>query len=229
MKIFDDMTFSGRPEALGRFIEMLAQSPQIGPWRRDPEAEQAYAGSGHPRFSYRCFRKNGHQEIPSALLWMFPGERGTSLRNLSGQPTSTWRVSNIVPSVQNAAFSEETYYSLLMSFREATLPLAGELGVSISVPKLDVGPEYWLTPKQESLLRFFSSNANRSTGAGHPSDRKRWNAFVIAVHHDGSRVGGSDIERILVEHEHWPERIAQELAIDFDKHIDLLRDSAKSA
>jgi hypothetical protein len=218
MKIFDDMTFSGRPEALERLITRLDQSPQIGPWKRDPEAEQSYAGYGPEPDTYRCFRTRDRTEFSDALLWLFAGEKGAS-----------WRVTNIVPAVPDAAFSEATYYSLLMSFREATLPLANETGVTISVPRLDVGPEYWLTPDQESLLQLFSRNANRSTGSAHPQDRKRWNEFVIAVHRDGSNVGGADVQRILIEHEHWPEGMAHELAIDFDKQLALLRDFAKSA
>lgn len=219
MKIFDDMTFSGRPEVLARLIDRLDQSPQVGPWKRDMEAERSYAGFGPELDKYRCFRMKDHTEFPDALLWLFAGENGGG----------TWRVTNIVPAVPNAAFSEGTYYSLLMSFREAALPLASEAGVTVSVPRLDVGPEYWLTPEQVKLLQFFSNNANRSTGAAHPQDQKRWNAFVIAVYRDGTSIGGADIERILTENEHWPERMARELAIDFDKQRSLLSDFAKSA
>jgi len=213
------MTFSGRPEALERLIARLDQSPQIGPWKRDELAEQSHALIRPAPDTDRCYRTQDHPNLPDALLWLIAREKRAS----------TWRVTNIVPAVQNAAFSEDTYYSLLISFREATLPMANEAGVLITTPRLEVGPEYWLTPKQEDLLRFFSEHANRSTGAAHPQDRKRWNAFVIAVHRDGSDVGGADVERILVEHHRWSEIIARELAIDFDKQLSLLRDFAKSA
>src|SRR6266851_2022241 len=219
MKIFDDMTFSGRPEALGRLIERLDQSPQIGPWKRDPEAEQSHATIRPAPNTDRCVRTKDQIEFPDALLWLIAREKGAS----------TWRVTNIVPTESNASFSESTYYSLLISFREATLPLASEFGVAISVPRLEVGPEYWLTPKQETLLHSFSQNANRSTGAGHPRDRERWNAFVIAVHRDGSNLDGADLKRILIEHERWPEAAATELAYLFDYEQALLNDLAKTA
>jgi hypothetical protein len=218
MKIFDDMTFSGSPEALGRLIARLDQSPQIGPWKRDPEAEQSHALDRRISDTTRCFRTKIQPE-PDALLWLFAGEKGAG----------TWRVTNIVPAISDASFKEQTYYFLLISFREAVLALANELGIKITVPHLDVGPEYWLTPDEERLLQLFSRNANRSTGAAHPQDRARWNAFVIAVHRDENNVSGADIERILIEHENWPEGTAHELAIDFDKQLSLLRDFAKSA
>ena len=219
MKIFDDMTFSGTQDALAKFIERLDQSPQIGPWMRDQEAVESHAAVRPAPDTDRCYRKQGSGDLPDALLWLIAREKRAS----------KWRVTNIVPAIQNAAFSEDTYYSLLTSFRETTLPLARECNVTISLPQLDVGPEYWLTPKQEDLLRSFSEHANRSTGSAHPQDQKRWNDFVIKVHHDGSNVGGGDIGRILIEHYHWSEHIADELAIDFDKQRALLRDFAKSA
>jgi hypothetical protein len=218
MKIFDDMTFSGTPDALAKFIERLDQSPQIGPWTRDRESEQSHAMIRPAPETDHCFRTLTDTGLPDAFLWMFPQGKMTA-----------WRVTNIVPVESNRSFSEETYYSLLISFRDATLPLAMEAGVSISTPSLHVGPEYWLTEKQVHLLDHFSQNANKSTGSAHPQDRKRWHDFIIAVHRDGSDVSGADIGRILFEHYHWSERMANELAIEFDQQLDLLRDFAKSA
>lgn len=213
------MTFEGSPDALATFIERLDQSPQIGPWTRDQEAVESHAPVRPAPDTWRCYRKKGSADLYDVLLWLIARERRAT----------KWRVTNIVPAVQNAALSEDTYYSLMISFREATLPFANEAGVKISVPQLEVGPEYWLTEKQVKLLDDFSQNANKSTGSAHPQDRKRWHDFVIAVHRDGSDVSGADIERILVEYHHWSERMAQELAIEFDQQLSLLRDFAKSA
>jgi len=218
MKIYDDMTFLGRPESLARFIRRLDESEKIGPWERDREAENSHAMIRPAPETDHCFRTLAGSGLRDAFLWMFPQES-----------KSAWRVTNVVPVESDSHFDEETYYSLLISFREATLPVAVDTGVEISTPQLHVGPEYWLTEKQVKLLDHFSQNANKSTGSAHPQDRKRWHDFVIAVHRDGSNVNGADIERILVEYYHWSERMAQELAIEFDQQLSLLRDFAKSA
>jgi hypothetical protein len=219
MKIFDDMTFEGTPDALEKFIERLDQLPQIGPWTRDQEAEQEQQRYGISKNACRFYRLKDRAGFPDARLWIFAGEKGEG----------RWRVPNVVPAVEDARFAEETYYLLLTSFREATLPFANEVGVKISVPRLEVGPEYWLTEKQVKLLDHFSQNGNRSTRSAHPQYRKRWHDFIIAVHRDGSDVSGADVGRILFEYYHWSDRMANELAIEFDQQLDLLRDFAKSA
>jgi hypothetical protein len=122
--------------------------------------------------------------LPDAFLWMFPQGK-----------KNAWRVTNIVPVESNSSFTEETYYSLLVSFWEATLPIANEVGVKISVPQLDVGPEYWLTEKQVKLLDSFSQRANRSTGSSHPLDEQRWFDFVYAVYDDHTPVSGHELNR----------------------------------
>ncbi len=219
MKIFDDMTFSGSPEALRNLIQRLDQTAQIGPWQRDPESEQSHVQLGVGPDTTRCFRMKDGTPSPAALLWLVGGEKGNS----------GWNVTNIIPAAPNDSLSEGAYHALLTSFREATLPFAREAGVSISIPRLDVGPENWLSPRQQELLETFSRNANRSTGAAHPNDRKRWNAFVIAVHREGSNLGEADLQRILIEHEHWPEAAATKLAVLFEQERALLSDLAKTA
>lgn len=219
MKIFDDMAFSGSPDALRQFIDSLDPPADIGPWTRDPAAEQSHASIRPAPETDRCFRTHGQSGFPDALLWLFPKEKEARV----------WRVTNIVPAASNAALGEDLYFDLLRSFRESTLPLARKAGVTISEPQLNVGPEYWLTPEQERLFSAFSRYANRSTGAAHPQDRKRWNAFVISVNREGSSLCGADLERILVEHDRWPEAAASELAILFDHERALLSDYAKSA
>jgi hypothetical protein len=72
------------------------------------------------------------------------------------------------------------------------------------------------------LLRRFSACANKGTGASHPLDRDRWNAFVVAAHHDGSRTDASDLRRWLIEVDGWAPEVADQLTVEYEYGRELL-------
>jgi hypothetical protein len=68
----------------------------------------------------------------------------------------------------------------------------------------------------------FSRLANKSTGAAHPMDKKRWYAFLIAAHRASKRLDSDQLARWLVEVEAWSAGRAQDLAIDYEFALGLL-------
>ena len=72
------------------------------------------------------------------------------------------------------------------------------------------------------LLRSFSTLANRGTGVSHPSDRKRWNAFLLSAHKTGCTIPPSTLARWLVESEEWAPEIAEQLAMEYAAGLNLL-------
>ncbi len=214
MRIYPDMTFSGPESALKELLNRLEAAPRLDGWERDLRAEAYISQLLSEDESVRCFLHSSGADCPKARLWIDVG-------------CKEWKVTSIVP--EGDPLSAEAYCSLLESFRNAVLPLTLGTSVRISEPASEVGPEHWLSSDAVRLLHQFSVLANKSTGAGHPRDRARWNAFVAAVHRDECSVTGEDLSSILVEHEHWPEDKANELAILFDYELSLLNYFVKSA
>lgn len=216
MLIYPDMTITGSHDDLMSLLTRLDGAGVFGRWTRDIEAETSIApmliGTDEV---VRCFKTNGKGELPSAHLWLDIGK-------------SQWKVTNIVPSGSDR-LSAEAYQLLLISFRESLQPMLDGLNLNVSEPVSEVGPEHWLSPGAVKLLHSFSVLANKSTGASHPRDRARWNAFVIEASRSQTKIGSDELIQILVEHEHWPEEKATELAIRFENETALLSDLAEIA
>jgi hypothetical protein len=87
--------------------------------------------------------------------------------------------------------------------------------LTIVLTEVQVGLDDWMSPATAEKLRTFSTCANKSTGAAHPSDRERWNAFVLSAYQDGSRMDASALRRWLVEAEGWPAEVADQLALEY--------------
>jgi hypothetical protein len=73
------------------------------------------------------------------------------------------------------------------------------------------------------LLHHFSVLANKSTGATHPSDERRWFEFIGAAHREDASLDDRTLERWLREEEDWPEDVASELAAEYEKARSLLK------
>jgi hypothetical protein len=215
MEIYSDMTFSGNPQELKTLLGQLDMAGSVGEWTRDGAAERDIIPLLTAGETVRCFKNTPSPSLPDSRLW------------LTIKPNE-WSVTNIVPA-GDSEIAPSTYGALLSSFRTALLPFLKSTGITISEPRSEVGPEHWLSPDAVKLLHQFSTLANKSTGASHPRDRSRWNKFVIATHRDQCKLGGSELGQILVEHEHWPEDKAAELAILFEYERSILHDFDESA
>jgi hypothetical protein len=79
-----------------------------------------------------------------------------------------------------------------------------------------------VSPETALLLHRFSAAANKSTGSSHPCDEERWLEFVTAAHREKAALDASTLEQWLREGEGWPEDIASELAVDYEKARSLL-------
>lgn len=128
------------------------------------------------------------------------------------------KVSNIVP-MEISQISMEQYNDILTEFVTKIIP---EEMATLTSDELD--PEKIMSADMLTTLHAFCSGANKSTGSGHPCDRKRWNQFIISAF----RNGGEDklhedlLKRILVEKYHWNEEMAGELIHEYTSGLSLL-------
>ena len=138
------------------------------------------------------------------------------------QEHDDYRVANIVPrNVGELGIAK--YNAILRDFvTRVAEPSAqsGSFDIELTSPNKTL--EDWLDTEPALMLRRFSRLANKSTGAGHPKDKERWYAFLIATHYASKRLDSDQLARWLVEVEGWAEERAHELAIDYDFALGLL-------
>ena len=150
-------------------------------------------------------------------VYAFEHVEGDSLEHaglvIMEKESNTWYVPNIVP-LGKGRFSYGEYNNLAKDFAENILKTA-----SLSVPfkyelsKETISDVEILGERPAKLLKTFSATANKSTGSSHPSDQKRWFAFLYSV--EGMEVYAEDVEKILLE-QGWSEKYALKLAIQFE-------------
>ncbi|MDI7860955.1 hypothetical protein MRS76_03215 [Rhizobiaceae bacterium n13] len=132
-------------------------------------------------------------------------------------------ISNIVPRNYGSLTVRE-YNGILDLFFQRYLESVlrdSHINVKPSEGERSIGD--WLTPSAEDHLRRFSLYANKSSGASHPADRKRWNDFIIACHRAHSDLPVHVLMDWLTSEGRWPETVASDLAGDFENAIELLQ------
>jgi hypothetical protein len=128
----------------------------------------------------------------------------------------------VVPQQQHQLTYRE-YNGILEEFCERLLrPIAERSGLRVELSATQADLRHWLSAGAAERLRRFSALANKSTGASHPSDRERWNDFVVAAHRDGSNLDATTLRRWLIEVEGWPPEVADQLAIEYEYGRELL-------
>jgi hypothetical protein len=210
MEVFRDLYVSATTEKMNAAVAEMEKAIPAG-WARDKAAEsrtQAFPTSTQ-RVSY-CFACKKEKQRSAAMLI------------LAQKDPATFFVSNIIP-VERHQLSHAEYNTILEDFYEKVFkPVADKAGLVHSFNGAEVGLEHWMDKATADLLRAFSACANKGTGASHPSDRERWNAFMLAAHRTGSRLDPSTLARWLVEVEEWSPEIAEQLALEYESGRGLL-------
>lgn len=208
IEVFQDMRIQGPIEKRSDLRSALIASA-IAPWRIDLEksAQVAHnAGTSDDVLLFRCEANNNH---PAAglTLWGIP---------------EGYYVPNIVP-LQSGSLTYCEYNAVLASFLVCVVePIAGKFGFKVSITQSSQDIDDWLSSDAANKLRRFSGAANKSTGASHPMDERRWFDFLIAVHRNGEDLGSDRLARWLHEIEGWDEETAHDLAGDFENALSLL-------
>jgi hypothetical protein len=132
-------------------------------------------------------------------------------------------VSNVIPRNFEGQFLYSDYNTILSEFYDRfAFPTAREQRLPIELSSDEVGLEDWLSPAAAKALRLFSDKANKSTGASHPEDQKRWYRFLILADREKVRLDASTLARWLREEEGWADSVASELAGQYEEARSLL-------
>ena len=208
MNVFRELIVTAPDAQVKAFADALGLAPLDG-WKRDAIAEsQARAFPlSDVAFCFSCSQSEFRQ---SAMLF------------LTRKTPGRYVVTNIVP-VERFQLTRSEYNGILENFIEnVARPLANKFGLEIEMTSSQAGLETWLSRDAAEKLRQFSQSANKGTGASHPLDRKRWNAFVLSANDEKNRLDASTLMRWLIEVEGWSRDVAEQLATEYEYGLELL-------
>lgn len=208
IEVFQDLTI--RPvghSLLALRKALIARS--LPPWRYAIEKETEVSEIAAPDEDVIVFERAADDKVAAAglVLW----SRGDG-----------YEVTNIVPrEVRELGYSG--YNSILQDFIERVAkPAAVDVPSEIETTKDHQSIEDWLPHEVLTSLRRFSALANKSTGSSHPTDRKRWLAFIINAHKEHVNFDTDKLVRWLVEIEGWRDESAHDLASEYEFALGLL-------
>jgi hypothetical protein len=132
-------------------------------------------------------------------------------------------VPNIVP-IEFGELGVAQYNAILSDFIERIVrPVTPQFDYRIDATAARQNLEDWTSADASRKLRAFSAAANKSTGASHPLDQRRWFDFIIAVHDSRKTIGADYLARWLYEIDGWDEERAHNLAGQYETALSLLQ------
>lgn len=211
LKTFQELVVKGEKEDLSSFFEDLTRDLKLKGWARDTDREEEYEkySPGYDGVLIKTPRLEGNLKAEITLI--------------SEKSQNEYKTANIIP-LNKPSLDYDEYNEILKIFYDSFVKdryKEYNLKVEVSEPKTSL--DKYLSEDSIKLLEAFSHLANKSTGSAHPFDHKRWNEFIINVFKEGEELPTYILSRWLIEIDGWSADVAEELVIEFDHSIDLLR------
>ena len=208
IELFQDMTIlapaTKRQELRAALI--AAASP---PWTVDLVRSEEMMRNSTTAEDVVFFRREADINFPAAGLTLWETPEG-------------YKVPNVVPK----AYGELTitqYNAILNDFiARVAAAVTKTLGLTVKTTLAHQSVDDLLSPDAALKLKRFSGAANKSTGASHPLDEKRWFDFIVAVHRADRQISAGTLARWLQEVGEWDEESAHRLAGNFETSLGLL-------
>lgn len=208
IEMFRDMSLIVPAGVVAELRTALIESA-AAPWRFDAERAEEIRRNAVSSEDVLLFRHDATDQLPAAGLTLWGRDGG-------------YYVPNIVP-VEMGKLSYAQYNSILTDFVDRVArPVCDRLGVKIELSLGSQSLEDWTTGDVAIRLKRFSAAANKSTGASHPMDERRWFDFVVASHRSETEIDVETLARWLREVEGWDEETAYDLAGDYQNALALL-------
>jgi len=201
MKVFQNLEIHGDPATVNDWLDRVTRLA-VSDWLRDERRERELP-------DYYCFGRAASGNIPETKLYLTRERYGLN-------------VSNVVPVGRN--LNIEQYNAVIRDFYDTLAkPAADEVGVSLHMSRDSYHLEQAFPPVVLEKLRRFSDAANKSTGASHPLDRKRWLEFLVTAYRERTQIDQGTLARLLEEELGWPDDTAAELASNYQSALEILR------
>ena len=157
-----------------------------------------------------AFERKSKDDLPNSVLILWIESYG-------------YKVVNIVP-LEVDHISISLYNDILNDFIVRVVQSASKsLKCSVEVSARRQSITDWISQEAADALRRFSVTANRSTGSSHPSDQRRWFEFLFAVHKAPGKFNTNLLGRWLREVEGWTPEVVEDLIIEYEFGMDLLK------
>ena len=204
MKVYQDLTISGKPEDMLAFLDSLKQG--ANGWTLD-NATPGYAMTSSREFAFAVPPKQG---LKSATLYLHVNADNTSCL-----------LANIVP--PRGELSPEEYNSIVQTFYvDMAQAKASQYHLHVSLSAEDVFLEDTLSPENMHLLEQFAALANKATGSSYPSDYERWVGFIGASVRDRQILNAELLRQWLVE-QGFPGDVTSDLYREYQLGVDLTK------
>lgn len=127
------------------------------------------------------------------------------------------------PHPQGGGLDVDEHNSLIDRFENEVLaPAAERAGALLSSNKVDQGLDDWTDPRTVKALRQFA--CGDTTNNAHPSDRRRWNDFIISASRSSDPHGLHSGNLVpWLEGEGFAPELAARLAQEYENGISLLK------
>lgn len=208
VEVFRDLYLRG-PIARRSDLRQALIAAADDPWYYDPD-RAAVIGRNAPGADILAFGRKASNDLRAAGLTLWSRDDG-------------YYVPNIVP-IEFGELGIAQYNAILADFIERIVrPVASQFDYRIDATEARQDLKDWTSADAARKLRVFSAAANKSTGASHPMDQRRWFDFIIAVHDCRKTIGADYLVRWLHEIEGWDEESAHELAGQYETALSLLQ------
>lgn len=214
IEVFRDLVLTGPAETREAVTATLV-ADAADPWRFDAKRSADAGRNALGEDGVLLFERSADAGTPAARLVLWPKDNG-------------YYVPNIVPTSVGQLTTSD-YNSVLADFADTLArPVARRFGWSVGITTAQQGIDDWLAAEPAAALKRFSAAANKSTGASHPMDERRWFDFIIAVHRLGGDIATDRLARWLNEAEGWDESTAHDLAGEYERGMALLGREAET-
>lgn len=208
MEVFRDLHLRGSLARRSDLRQALIAAAE-DPWYYDPDRSAAI-GRNATDADILAFGRKATDDLRAAGLTLWSRDDG-------------YYVPNIVP-IEFGELGIAQYNAILADFIERIVrPVAPKFDYRIDATEARQDLEDWTSADAARKLRIFSAAANKSSGASHPLDQRRWFDFIIAVHESRKMIGTDHLIRWLHEIERWDEESAHELAGQYETALSLLQ------
>jgi hypothetical protein len=209
LEVFQDLFLYGPAESRPALRQALLDRV-AAPWSHDEKKEKQLIKGAGSDADILAFQREEREGLAAATLTLWSRSDG-------------YKVTNIVP-LEIGQLGYTKYNAILQDFeQQIATPAADQVGFQVKTTAARQSIDDWLSPKAAHALWLFSSAANKSTGSSHPLDRERWLQFLIEAHKSDGRLDTGTLARWLTEVEGWDDDHANELAIEYEFGLDLLR------
>lgn len=208
IEVFRDLSLRGSPAKRSDLRKALIAAAE-DPWYYDA-IRAASIGRNSTDADILAFGRNATCDLRAAGLTLWSTDYG-------------YYVSNIVP-IETGELGIGQYNAILTDFIERIVsPVIDRFDYRIDASEAQQNLEDWTSADAAQKLRVFSAAANKSTGASHPMDQRRWFDFIISVHESRRPIGTDRLVRWLHELDGWDKESAHELAGQYETALSLLQ------